>query len=68
MNNKVRWYVIDENTSSIHKTKKMAIKEYMRLINSNYKYSYSLKILRHDVKNDIYTEIKIKGVKNGEIG
>ena len=57
--NKIRWLINDESESSIHKTKKDAIKEYNRLWNMNYKHRNTMEILRHNQTTDEYSSLKI---------
>ncbi len=54
----IRWLVNDNIECSEHKTRKEAIKEYNRLVLSNYKYLDSLELIRHDKINDDYRVIK----------
>jgi len=54
-----RYIVDDEIESSIYNTKKLAIKEYKRLISINYKYKNSLQVFRHNLIKDEYTRIEV---------
>ncbi len=54
----IRWIVNDKIESSIHKTKREALKEYNLLILCDYKYINSLEVIRHDKIKDNYKVIK----------
>jgi len=55
----IRWILNDEMESSIHHSKKKAIKEFSRLKSINYRDMDSLELLRHDTKIDEYRTITI---------